>query len=74
VVLFTRLQALEYAEAPFTISNGIPTFYLATKFHGSVFHEERYEERYSVTLFVRILKGSKNHSTPTDSFGFEAAL
>lgn len=68
-ILFTGLQALEYIEAPFTISDGVygSTFYLATGFHG--FHVFIG----TVFLSVCLLRLTKFHFTKSHHFGFEAA-
>ena len=68
-VVFTALQAYEYLEAPFTISDGIygSTFYLATGFHG--FHVFIG----TVFLIVCLVRLVKFHFTRTHHFGFEAA-
>jgi len=67
--VFTALQAMEYIEAPFTISDGIygSTFYMATGFHG--FHV------FVGTLFLAVCLGrlAAYHFTPSHHFGFEAA-
>lgn len=67
--IFTAFQGYEYAEAPFTISDGIygSTFYLATGFHG--FHV------FVGTLFllVCLVRLISNHFTQQHHFGFEAA-
>jgi len=68
-VVFTSFQALEYIEAPFTISDGIygSTFFLATGFHG--FHV------IIGTIFIIIcsIRQFMGHFTPKHHFGFEAA-
>nr|YP_008816083.1 cytochrome c oxidase subunit 3 [Entransia fimbriata]AGZ90288.1 cytochrome c oxidase subunit 3 [Entransia fimbriata] len=68
-LVFTALQALEYIEASFTISDGIygSTFYLATGFHG--FHV------IIGTLFLTIclIRQYLGHFTSKHHFGFEAA-
>jgi cytochrome c oxidase subunit 3 len=68
-VIFTGFQALEYLEAPFTISDGIygSTFYLATGFHG--FHVIIGTLFLAVCLFRLIL----HHFSKSHHFGFEAA-
>jgi heme/copper-type cytochrome/quinol oxidase subunit 3 len=68
-VVFTALQAYEYVEATFTISDGIygSTFFMATGFHG--FHVIIG----TIFLFVTFLRTAKNHFTRTHHFGFEAA-
>lgn len=67
--IFTGFQALEYLEAPFTISDGIygSTFYLSTGFHG--FHVFVG----TVFLTVCLFRYSKGHFTKQHHFGFEAA-
>ena len=68
-VLFTALQAVEYAEAPFAFKNlnyG-SAFFMATGFHG--FHVIVGTIFLAVCLF-RVYKG---HFTPKQHFGFEAA-
>jgi cytochrome c oxidase subunit 3 len=66
---FTGFQALEYIEAPFTISDGIygSTFFMATGFHG--FHV------FVGTVFLAIclMRLSQGHFTRAHHFGFEAA-
>lgn len=68
-MVFTGFQAMEYIEAPFTISDGIygSTFFLATGFHG--FHV------FVGTLFliVCLVRSYWNEFTPTHHVGFEAA-
>nr|YP_009630258.1 cytochrome c oxidase subunit III [Sorex minutissimus]QBP33761.1 cytochrome c oxidase subunit III [Sorex minutissimus] len=68
-VYFTFLQAAEYYEAPFTISDGIygSTFFMATGFHG--FHVIVG----STFLMVCFLRQLKYHFTSKHHFGFEAA-
>lgn len=68
-VIFTALQAFEYFNAPFCISDGIygSTFFLATGFHG--FHVFIG----TVFLTVCLLRLGKNHFTREHHFGFEAA-
>ncbi|MBX9698493.1 MAG: cytochrome c oxidase subunit 3 [Acetobacteraceae bacterium] len=68
-VLFTSLQAYEYAVAPFKFSGGVypSTFFLATGFHG--FHVI-VGTTFLAVCFFRALKG---HFTPQRHFGFEAA-
>jgi len=68
-IFFTGLQALEYLEAPFTISDGVygSTFYLATGFHG--FHVFIG----TVFLSVCLLRLINFHFTKSHHFGFEAA-
>lgn len=68
-IVFTAFQGIEYAEAPFTISDGVygSTFFLATGFHG--FHV------FVGTLFLAVCayRLYKNHFTRSHHFGFEAA-
>ncbi len=68
-LLFTALQGVEYAEAPFTIADSVygATFYLATGFHG--FHV------IVGTLFLAVcwLRLVRGHFRPTHHVGFEAA-
>ena len=68
-LLFTALQAFEYKEASFDISDGIygSTFYMATGFHG--FHVIVGTIFLTVCLFRLI----KYHFTRKHHFGFEAA-
>ncbi len=68
-VLFSSLQVIEYAEAPFAFKNlnyGT-TFFMATGFHG--FHV------LIGTIFLAIcqFRVYKGHFTPQQHFGFEAA-
>lgn len=67
-VLFTLLQAYEYIEASFNISDGIygSTFYMATGFHG--FHVIIGTIFLTVSLFRLI----NYHYTVSHHFGFEA--
>ena len=68
-MLFTSLQAYEYAVAPFQFTGGVypSTFFLATGFHG--FHVI-VGTTFLAVCFFRALKG---HFTPQRHFGFEAA-
>jgi cytochrome c oxidase subunit III len=68
-ILFSALQAIEYAEAPFAFEklNYGTTFFMATGFHG--FHVIIGTIFLSICLF-RVYKG---HFTPKQHFGFEAA-
>ena len=68
-VAFTALQAYEYVEASFTISDGVygSTFFMATGFHG--FHVIIGTIFLTVCLFRLV----KNHFTKLHHFGFEAA-
>lgn len=67
-ILFISLQIHEYAEAAFTIRDGIygATFYMLTGFHG--FHVILGTVMLSV-IFVRAMAG---HFTPERHFAFEA--
>ncbi len=68
-VLFSALQAIEYAEAPFPFAgvNYGTTFFMATGFHG--FHV------LVGTIFLAVcqFRVYKGHFTPQQHFGFEAA-
>lgn len=66
---FTLLQAIEYYEASFTMSDGIygSVFFLATGFHG--FHVLIG----STFLFVCFIRLYKHHFTTEHHFGFESA-
>nr|AGZ18987.1 cytochrome c oxidase subunit III [Hypogeophis rostratus] len=66
---FTTLQAMEYYEAPFTISDGIygSTFFVATGFHGL------HVIIGSTFLLVCLLRQIMYHFTSKHHFGFEAA-
>ena len=72
-ILFTSIQAYEYANATFAFSadNGgniySSTFYLATGFHG--FHVLVG----TIFLIVCLFRALKGHFTPEQHFGFEAA-
>lgn len=68
-VYFTLLQASEYYEAPFTISDGVygSTFFVATGFHGL------HVIIGSTFLAVCLLRQLKFHFTSNHHFGFEAA-
>ena len=68
-ILFTILQALEYLDAPFTISDSVygSCFFMTTGFHG--FHVFIG----TIFLFVSLLRIVLNHFTSTHHFGFEAA-
>jgi cytochrome c oxidase subunit III len=72
-VLFTSIQAYEYAHAPFAFSqaNGGDiygsTFFMATGFHG--FHVIIG----TIFLTVCLVRAHKGHFTPGQHFGFEAA-
>nr|YP_010759000.1 cytochrome c oxidase subunit III [Ctenolepisma longicaudatum]WEX31825.1 cytochrome c oxidase subunit III [Ctenolepisma longicaudatum] len=66
---FTALQALEYYEAPFTISDAVygSTFFVATGFHGL------HVIIGSSFLTVCLLRHIRYHFSPNHHFGFEAA-
>lgn len=66
---FTFLQALEYFEAPFAISDGVygSTFFVATGFHGL------HVIIGSTFLAVCLLRQIQYHFTSEHHFGFEAA-
>lgn len=68
-VYFTLLQAAEYYETPFTISDGVygSTFFISTGFHG--FHVIVG----STFLIICLLRQFKFHFTSKHHFGFEAA-
>ncbi len=67
-VLFTILQAVEYAEAPFTLDSTYGTyFFLATGFHG--FHVIIG----TIFLCVILFRALNGHFTQKNHFGFEAA-
>lgn len=68
-IIFSGLQALEYAEAPFAFKESIygATFFLATGFHG--FHVIIG----TIFLAVCFVRGLKGHFKPDHHFGFEAA-
>lgn len=68
-LLFTSVQAIEYAHAAFSFKDGIypSTFFMATGFHG--FHV------IVGTLFLAVcwLRAYRNEFTPNHHVGFEAA-
>nr|AJT70244.1 cytochrome c oxidase subunit III [Chimaera phantasma] len=68
-VYFTLLQAMEYYEAPFTISDGIygSTFFVATGFHGL------HVIIGTTFLLVCLMRQIQYHFTSMHHFGFEAA-
>jgi heme/copper-type cytochrome/quinol oxidase subunit 3 len=68
-VIFTSLQAFEYINANFNISDGIygATFYLGTGFHGL------HVMIGTIFLFVCLLRVIKHHFASDHHFGFEAA-
>lgn len=68
-VLFSFVQAYEYAVAPFNFTNSLygATFFMATGFHG--FHVLVG----TIFLAVCLIRVYKGHFTPKQHFGFEAA-
>ena len=68
-IIFTSVQAYEYAHAPFTFKDSLygATFFMATGFHG--FHVLIG----TIFLTVCLLRAMKGHFTPKQHFGFEAA-
>ena len=68
-LLFSSIQAYEYAEAPFDFKGNIygATFFMATGFHG--FHVIIG----TIFLAVCLLRTYKGDFTPRQHFGFEAA-
>ena len=68
-MLFTSLQAYEYAHAAFSFGGSIygATFFMATGFHG--FHVLIG----TIFLTVCLFRAIKGHFTPQQHFGFEAA-
>ena len=68
-LLFTSIQAYEYAHAPFAFKGNIygATFFMATGFHG--FHVIVG----TIFLTVCLLRAFKGDFTPKQHFGFEAA-
>ena len=68
-LLFTGVQAYEYAHAPFTFTENIysSTFFMATGFHG--FHVIVG----TIFLIVCLARAYKGHFSPNQHFGFEAA-
>nr|YP_002970881.1 cytochrome c oxidase subunit III [Gambelia wislizenii]BAH70401.1 cytochrome oxidase subunit 3 [Gambelia wislizenii] len=66
---FTALQAMEYYEAPFTISDSVygTTFFVATGFHGL------HVIIGSSFLVVCLIRQTMFHFTTNHHFGFEAA-
>nr|AMX74009.1 cytochrome c oxidase subunit 3 [Scydosella musawasensis] len=67
-VYFSMLQAYEYIEAPFTISDSVygSSFYMATGFHGL------HVLIGTTFLLICLLRHLKNHFSSTHHFGFEA--
>jgi cytochrome c oxidase subunit III len=68
-VIFSAIQAYEYAHAPFPFKglNYSSSFYMATGFHG--FHVLIG----TIFLIVCLARAYKGHFTPRQHFGFEAA-
>ncbi len=68
-IAFTCLQAVEYAEAPFSLggTNYGSAFFMATGFHG--FHVIIG----TIFLAICLARVYKGHFTPKQHFGFEAA-
>jgi len=68
-VFFTVLQAYEYMESPFTISDGIygSTFFMATGFHGL------HVIIGTTFITVCLIRAMFGHFTREHHFGFEAA-
>ena len=68
-LLFTAVQAYEYAHAPYSFKDTVfaSTFFMATGFHG--FHVIVG----TTFLLVCLIRSIKGHFTPDHHFGFEAA-
>ncbi|MGZ8285557.1 MAG: cytochrome c oxidase subunit 3 [Allosphingosinicella sp.] len=68
-LLFSGIQAYEYAHAPFGFKDNIytSTFFMATGFHG--FHVIVG----TIFLIVCLVRAYKGHFSPKQHFGFEAA-
>jgi cytochrome c oxidase subunit 3 len=68
-VIFTCVQAYEYAHAPFSFAGSIygATFFMATGFHG--FHVIVG----TIFLLVCLIRAYRSEFTPQQHFGFEAA-
>ena len=68
-LIFTSVQAYEYANAPFSFGGNIygATFFMATGFHG--FHVIVG----TIFLIVCLIRAYRNDFTPQQHFGFEAA-
>ncbi|MXO76237.1 cytochrome c oxidase subunit 3 [Altererythrobacter aerius] len=68
-ILFSAIQAYEYAHAPFAFGGNTysSAFYMATGFHG--FHVIIG----TIFLIVCLVRAYKGHFTPQQHFGFEAA-
>lgn len=68
-ILFSYVQGVEYADAPFAFKDSIygSTFFMATGFHG--FHVLIG----TIFLIVCLVRAMRGHFTPEKHFGFEAA-
>lgn len=68
-IYFSILQAYEYIEAPFAISDSVygSSFFIATGFHGL------HVIIGTIFLLVSLLRLLNNHFSATHHFGFEAA-
>ena len=68
-LLFTSIQAYEYAQAPFAFKGNIygATFFMATGFHGA------HVIIGTIFLAVCLFRANKGDFTPKQHFGFEAA-
>lgn len=68
-ILFSYVQGIEYADAPFAFKDSIygSTFFMATGFHG--FHVLIG----TIFLIVCLVRALRGHFTPEKHFGFEAA-
>lgn len=68
-ILFSYVQGIEYADAPFAFKDSIygSTFFMATGFHG--FHVLIG----TIFLIVCLVRAMRGHFTPEKHFGFEAA-
>jgi cytochrome c oxidase subunit 3 len=68
-LLFTSIQAYEYAQAPFAFKGNIygATFFMATGFHGA------HVIIGTIFLTVCLVRAYKGDFTPKQHFGFEAA-
>ena len=69
-ILFTSLQAYEYAHAAFSLKDGIygSTFYMATGFHGL------HVIIGTIFLIVCLYRAMRGDFNPRQHFGFEAAV
>jgi cytochrome c oxidase subunit III len=68
-LMFTSIQAYEYANAPFEFKQNIysSTFFMATGFHGA------HVIIGTIFLTVCLIRAYKGHFRPEQHFGFEAA-